>query len=115
MPDNIVDPRKIHIKGKVLAGNPPEISVYRDTIALDLMYPPYETEEPSGYLRYVQVGMCHVRAADDIRISYDFERNGWKIEQASTFQWDADDLVCDPDWQEVVFVQAWARKTDCDD
>jgi gentisate 1,2-dioxygenase len=51
-----------------------------------------------------------VRAADSIRISYDHERDGWKIEQASTFEWEANDTVCDPDWQEVAFVQAWGRE-----
>jgi hypothetical protein len=52
----------------------------------------------------------HVRAADDIRIHYDFERDGYVIEQASTFTWSIDDEECDPDWQEVAFIQAWARE-----
>jgi hypothetical protein len=51
-----------------------------------------------------------VRAADDILIEYDFERDGYVIKQASKFVWDADDPVCDQDWQEVAFVQAWARE-----
>lgn len=56
------------------------------------------------------ISLCHTRAADDIRIKYDSERDGWVIEQASVFEWEADDPVCDPDWQEVAFVQAWARE-----
>jgi hypothetical protein len=55
------------------------------------------------------IGLMDVRAADSIRVSYDFLRDGWKIEQASKFEWRGDDLVCDPDWQEVAFVKAWAR------
>lgn len=48
-----------------------------DEIYLDLWYP--EVEEDS--IRYLVLGLMAVRAADNIRISYDFERNGWKIEQ----------------------------------
>lgn len=58
----------------------------------------------------IQVGLTDVRAADDIRISYDFARDGWKIEQASIFEWSVDDKIMDEDWQEVAFIQAWARE-----
>ena len=59
----------------------------------------------------LEVGLMDVRAADPIQISYDFERDGWVIKQASTFSWAADDKTgCDPDWQEVAFVQAWASE-----
>ena len=63
-----------------------------------------------GNPTYLQVGMCEVRATDDIRISYDFDRDGWKIEQASIFEWAPGDKICDPDWAEVAFVKAWARE-----
>ena len=43
-------------------------------------------------------------------IKYDFDRDGWQILQASKFSWDGDDEECDPDWQEVAFVKAWARE-----
>jgi hypothetical protein len=56
------------------------------------------------------LGLCDVRAADSIRLSYDFDRDGWKIEQASTFTWTDADTEMDPDWQEVAFVKAWARE-----
>ncbi|MCK9556295.1 hypothetical protein M0R36_10890 [bacterium] len=79
------------------------------SIHLDLWYP-----DVKGNTRAIVIGLMDVRAADDIRVSYDKERDGWKIEQASTFKWEADDPVCDPDWQEVAFIQAWAReKTEC--
>lgn len=76
-----------------------------ETIAVDLEYPRCE-----GRPKFVRLGLVDVRAADDIRISYDFERDGWKIEQASTFEWDGGDEVCDPDWKEVAFVKAWGRE-----
>ncbi len=76
----------------------------KDTKRIDLEYPNVE-----GNAKFVEVGLVCVRSADNIRISYDFDRDGWKIEQASIFEWDGDDEVCDPDWREVAFIQAYAR------
>lgn len=83
-----------------------EAKQYGDALHIDLWYPRVE-DNP---IKKIVVGLMDVRAADDIRISYDFERDGWKIEQASTFEWSGDDDVCDPDWQEVAFIKAWARE-----
>ena len=80
---------------------------YGNSLYLELFYP--RNGEPNAVRDFV-IGLSDVRAADDIRISYDFGRDGWKIEQASVFEWDGDDEVCDPDWQEVAFVKAWARQ-----
>jgi hypothetical protein len=88
-----------------------EAVVRGDVLDVEIEYPRCEGQR----VRAVQVGLCDVRAADSIRISYDFERDGWSIKQASTFSWDADDTVCDPDYQEVAFVQAWARQRPEDD
>ncbi|MFX4223509.1 MAG: hypothetical protein ACMVO3_22555 [Thalassobaculum sp.] len=87
-----------------------DVSVSGDTAHVDIYYPRVE-----GQPKFLTVGLMDVRAADGIRISYDFERDGWSIEQASTFEWEADDGVCDPDWQEAAFVQAWARDNRPDD
>ena len=76
-----------------------------DVVFATLWYP---GTEPCT--RYVNVGLAHVRAADEIRISYDFERDGYKIEQASVFEWEANDEVMDRDWQEVAFIKAWGRE-----
>ncbi|MNE46040.1 hypothetical protein D3C80_1403600 [compost metagenome] len=80
-----------------------DVVIRGDTAFLDLWYP--EQRE----VKFVQLGLMAVRATDDIRISYDFDRDGWKIEQASRFSWNVDDEVCDPDWQEVAFIQSWGR------
>lgn len=74
-------------------------------IYIDLWYPTVEDN-----IEKFVVGLVDVRAADSIQISYDHKRDGWKIEQASTFEWDADDKECDEDWQEVAFIEAWARE-----
>lgn len=82
-----------------------DVAVHGDTASVDIWYPRAD-DRPS----FLCVGLVDVRAADSLRISYDFDRDGWKIEQASKFEWEADDPVCDPDWQEVAFIEAWARE-----
>ena len=83
-----------------------EARIVGDTVCVDLWYP----RNDDSQVKHVQVGLMDVRAADDIRVSYDFDRDGWKIEQASVFQWAADDEVCDPCWKEVAFIQAWSQE-----
>lgn len=73
------------------------------TINVNLMYPRMD-----GAFNSVEVGLTDVRAADSILISYDFERDGYVIKQASKFE--LDDEEQDPDWQEVAFIQAWGRR-----
>jgi hypothetical protein len=75
-----------------------------DTATIELWYP------RNSPVKAIEIGLMDVRAADSIRVEYDFERDGWVIKQASRFSWEEDDTVCDPDWQEVAFVQAWARE-----
>lgn len=83
----------------------------------------YEVVERDGFLevsleyprsdnhyKLIHVELCDVRAADPIQIEYDFERDGWVIRQASTFEWDGEDEKFDMDWQEVAFIQAWGRE-----
>jgi len=75
-------------------------------VEIELCYPRID----DGRVNAIEVGLSDVRAADSIRVAYDFERDGWVVMQASVFEWDADDPVCDSDWQEVAFIQAWARE-----
>lgn len=83
------------------------IDWHDDTIRIDLWYPRVD-DAPS----VLKVGLMDVRAADDIRISYDFDRDGWAIQQASTFSWGPEETAYDMDWQEVAFIKAWGRKKD---
>lgn len=76
----------------------------RDIPAVELWYPRCD-----GNAKAIDVGLADVRASDGIRVTYDFDRDGWSIQQASTFSWDVDDHICDADYQEVAFVQSWAR------
>ena len=78
----------------------------KNELHLDIYYPLSDNA-----IKYFVIGLMDVRAADTIRISYDFDRDGYKIEQASTFSWDDhSDTVMDSDWQEVAFIKAWARE-----
>jgi hypothetical protein len=77
----------------------------REIPSVQLWYPRVD-----GSAKAIDIELSDVRAADGIRVSYDFDRDGWKIEQAAVFEWDAEDDVCDPEWAEVAFIQAWARQ-----
>jgi hypothetical protein len=83
-----------------------EARQYDDELHIDLWYP----DVPSTKIKKFVIGLIDVRAADSIRVSYDKDRDGWKIEQASTFTWAVDDDICNPDWQEIAFIQAWQRE-----
>lgn len=63
--------------------------------------------QPVGGVAFIKVGLEHVRAADDIRISYDFDRDGYKIEQSRITA----DYQSMEDWQEVAFIPAWGLDT----
>lgn len=73
------------------------------TFRIDLWYPQCE-----GNAKSFTIGLMANRAADDIRVSYDFDRDGWKIEQNSHAE-DPIETTGPDDWQEVSFVHAWQR------
>lgn len=74
-----------------------------DVFEVELWYP------RDSEVKAVEVSLIDVRSADDIRISYDYDRNGWVIWQRAAFDWPDDDVVNNPGWQEVAFCKAWAR------
>lgn len=101
------------IKSSGYGDDPDNYSLSRegDELQVELVYP--RNEDPGiQRLKHVIVGLEDVRATDSVRVTYDFERNGWSIQQASIFEWEVNDEVRDPDWQEVAFVPSWARQKD---
>jgi hypothetical protein len=84
---------------------------------VDLWYPrlPDDRERSPDHPAVLELGLSDVRAADSIRIEYDFARDGYSVKQGSKFSWEADEDTHDADWQEVAFVQAWAREVDSDE
>lgn len=77
--------------------------IRNNVLSVELYYP------RNSPVKIVEIGLTDVRAADSIRVKYDFERDGWVIEQASIFEWEGDDDELEADWQEVAFVEAWGR------
>lgn len=57
----------------------------------------------------VEIGMCDVRATDDIRIKYDFDRDGWVILQPRDYHSKIEDNTYDlkTEWIESAFCPAW--------
>ena len=80
-----------------------------DVVSVELLYP-----RSDGRPKHVIVGMECTRATDGFRTHYDFDRDGWVIEQASRFSF-ADGEEIDPGWKEVAFVKSWAMQEDGDE
>lgn len=66
---------------------------------ITIMYP--DRDDP----QYLILNLCDVRANNGIRIHFDFERDCWVIERPTVFEWQCDDEVCDPCFEEVALVQ----------
>lgn len=82
-----------------------EVDTQDRVVEVELWYPRTNDGRPDT----VEIGLTDVRAADSIRVSYDFDRDGWVIWQATRFSWEADEVPSDC-WVEVSFVQAWGSK-----
>lgn len=78
--------------------NPPKIEVCGQTVCVELQYP-----RVNGNANEVTVDMADVRAADGLRIHYDFERDGWAIEQPV---WTETDCTGET-YREAAFLPSW--------
>ena len=61
--------------------------------------------------RYVKVNQSSIRASDGIRLHYDYERDGWVIEQRPIYQEENGNVagwLPDEPYQEVAFIRSWA-------
>lgn len=76
-----------------------------DILCVDLAYPRAERNDSA-----IQIGLLDTRAADDIRICYDFDRDGWVISQERLKGKEDGGVVSldPPEWVEVAFIEAWA-------
>ncbi len=88
--------------------SPDQVVRHGDTLMVDLWYPGV-----NGNATHIEVGLCAVRAADTIRIHYDFDRDGYVIEQAKRTQvlvrseGLADTYEEREEWIEMAFLSAW--------
>lgn len=87
-----------------------------DTVGFDFWYPEMtEKAKDSKKIKYLEIGLVHVRASDGMRIHYDFDRDGFVIEQ-SYFKYEKrisettggeyfEEIRI---WEETSFIQSWA-------
>jgi len=59
-----------------------------------------------GHVNTIEVDLVDVRAADSIRVTFDFDRNGWLISQPVF----SDDEEAEPEWQETAFLDALGKE-----
>jgi len=71
-----------------------------DTLKVTLLYPRVNP------WKFIEVDLCDVRANDGIRLYFDFDRDGWVVQQPTKLFWEADE---EPDmgWKESAFIQGW--------
>ena len=82
-----------------------------DEATTTIWYPRSEADGPGACaFTKVRVDLMDVRAADPLRVSYDFDRDGWRVEQQSVFEWSEDAEKFDPEWVEVGFFKAWGSQ-----
>lgn len=64
-------------------------------------------------LKYIEVGLEDVRAADSIRIHYDFDRDGYVIEQSyiNEIQMPTYIDATQRTWEEVGFFESWSLES----
>lgn len=84
------------------------VEVYGDTLHVEVYYPRHSR------INTVEIGLCDVRAADAIRVAYDYDRDGWSILQSREVVTNITDnsIELETEWQEVAFVEVWALEPD---
>ncbi|KQP94127.1 hypothetical protein ASF60_13565 [Methylobacterium sp. Leaf113] len=80
------------------------VNAYGDTLNVELTYPNITVDG----CRHIHVNQESVRASDGIRLSYDYDRDGWSIEQQVMIDLGGCMDTPNPDeWVEVAFVRSW--------
>lgn len=82
-----------------------DIGHFDETLDINLTYPNLKQG-----VRFIQVNQESVRASDGIRLFYDYDRDGWVIEQPTKLVWAADETEFDNGWKEVAFIQTRALR-----
>ncbi len=88
---------KLEIEGKLLSNFP------TTTARIDLWYP----TNPDS-VTALEIGLQHVRAANSIRIHYDFDRDGWSVMQTETIA-EHETWMETGEFVEVAFIPAWGE------
>ena len=79
------------------------INEYGNTMHVEFAYP-----RQNKKIQHIEIGLSDVRASDGIRVRYDFERDGYVIEQPILKATKKDGYTqCDDEWHEVFFAKSW--------
>ena len=86
------------------------VSKHGDELHVDMTYPPKtDADNRNGQCRYVCVDQEAVRASDGVRLHYDYDRDGFVVEQPrqrlKKIGKNSYDTITD--WIEVGFFQSW--------
>lgn len=73
--------------------------------SFDFIYPRSEDDR----VQSLTVGLEDVRAANDITIRFDFERDGWVITSGTKFMWMDGEDATDDRPEEVGFIPSWSE------
>lgn len=90
-----------------------DLAVTRDgeDVWVILRYPPWSYSGRDGKRAHrVVFDQESIRASDGIRISFDYRRDGYVIEQSTGAYDENEQLV----WVESVFIKAWAKNVEDD-
>jgi len=87
-----------------------DIARYDQTLSINVTYPGWSEGDSPESVRFIKVNQESVRASDGIRLSYDYQRDGWSIQQPKSREVEVSDGVFEfqQDWIETAFVQSWA-------
>ena len=86
------------------------VSKHGDELHVELTYPPWtDADNKNKQCRYIFVNQEAVRASDGIRLHYDYERDGFVVEQPRPRLIAIGDNSYEDieDWIEVAFLRSW--------
>jgi hypothetical protein len=89
-----------------------------DELHVDLTYPPWtDADNKNGQCRYVCVDQEAVRASDGVRLHYDYQRDGFVVEQPRPHMKVTGPNSYDSvtEWIEVGFFESWKFDVSVDD
>jgi hypothetical protein len=81
-----------------------------DTLNVTLTYPPWtDADNKNNQCRYIHVDQEAVRASDGLRLHYDYDRDGFVVEQPRTrlIATGKNSYEEQDEWIEVGFFQSW--------
>lgn len=93
--------------------------IRRDQVlSVNMTYPGYTESDNPMRVRVVEINQESVRASDGVRISYDYNRDGWSIMQPKVTEVLVEETPHgnsyrdDEEWIETAFVGSWAFDRD---